>query len=88
LRNDQLLERIESDFHSAGLDARRAAMLSYVEKLTETPSAVSKEDVDLLRGAGFSDRDILEIVEVAAYYAYVNRVADGLGVRVEEELGL
>ena len=29
---------------------------------------------------GFTDRDILDIVEGAAYYAYVNRIADGLGV--------
>ena len=36
-----------------------------------------------LRGAGFSDRDILDIAEVVGYYAYVNRIADGLGVSVE-----
>ena len=36
-----------------------------------------------LRDAGFSDRDILDICEVAGYYAYVNRIADGLGVGLE-----
>ncbi len=40
-------------------------------------------DVDALRSAGFSDRDILDIVEVVAYYAYANRIADGLGVQTE-----
>ena len=40
-------------------------------------------DVDALRSAGFSDRDILDIVEVAAYYAYTNRIADGLGIEAE-----
>ena len=37
-------------------------------------------DVDGLRQAGFTDRDVLDIVEVTAYYAYANRIADGLGV--------
>jgi len=58
-------------------------MLDYVEKLTARPWEVSKADVDALRDAGFSDRDILDICEVAAYYAYVNRIADGLGVTLE-----
>ncbi len=58
-------------------------MLTFVEKLTLTPNEMSEDDVAGLRTAGFTDRDILDIVEVAAYYAYVNRVADGLGVAVE-----
>ena len=52
-------------------------------KLTATPSAVSDADVEHLRSAGFSDRDILDIVEVVGYYAYANRVADGLGIETE-----
>ena len=59
------------------------AMLDYVEKLTVNPWEVSQQDLDALREADFSDRDILDINEVAAYYAYVNRIADGLGVSLE-----
>ena len=58
-------------------------MLTYVEKLTRTPGEMIKSDVDSLRSVGFSDRDILDIATVAAYYAYVNRIADGLGVELE-----
>ena len=58
-------------------------MLEYVTKLTLVPSRVTSDDVDELRGAGFSDRDVLDIAEVTAYYAYANRIADGLGVPVE-----
>ena len=46
-------------------------MLGFAVKLTETPAATSDADVDSLREAGFSDRDILDIVEVVAYYAYI-----------------
>lgn len=81
--NDALAASIETDYASAGLEARHVAMLRYVEKLTRTPGAMRREDTESLRKAGFSDADILSIAEVAAYYAYVNRIADGLGVQVE-----
>ena len=58
-------------------------MLSYVEKLTKTPARMMESDVGALRKVGFGDQDILHICEVTAYYAYVNRVADGLGVQLE-----
>jgi len=61
-------------------------MLTYVEKLTRTPGDMTDADVAHLRDAGFSDRDILDICTVAAYYAYVNRIADGLGVQLESWL--
>jgi uncharacterized peroxidase-related enzyme len=83
LRDDQLAERIEADYETAGLDERRLWMLRYVEKLSRTPAKMTEEDVDGLRRAGFSDEDILQIAEVTAYYAYVNRIADGLGVELE-----
>jgi len=60
------------------------AMLGYAVKLTRQPGEVESADVEALRTAGFSDRDILDIVEVVAYYAYANRIADGLGIELED----
>lgn len=60
-------------------------MLTFVDKLTRSPGSMVRADVEGLREVGFDDRDILHIVEVAAYYAYVNRIADGLGVELERE---
>ena len=58
-------------------------MLGFAVKLTVTPGAMNDADVKSLRTAGFSDRDILDIVEVVGYYAYANRIADGLGIDTE-----
>lgn len=58
-------------------------MLRYVEKLTRTPAEMNRDDVEALRLAGFADAAILDICQVAAYYAFVNRLADGLGVELE-----
>jgi uncharacterized peroxidase-related enzyme len=59
-------------------------MLRYAEKLTRHPANVTESDVSRLRAVGFSDTDILHIAEVVAYFAYANRVADGLGIPLED----
>lgn len=84
LKDDELLAAVEADWRSAGLSAPRRAMLDYVVKLTHRPGDMEAADIDGLRAVGFSDRDVLDIVEVTAYYAYVNRIADGLGVPTED----
>ncbi|MCH8274677.1 MAG: peroxidase [Armatimonadetes bacterium] len=76
--------RIEADYATAGLEPRRRAMLRYVDRLTRTPAQITESDAASLRDAGFADSDILAIVEVASYYAYSNRIANGLGVEMEE----
>ncbi len=58
-------------------------MLTYVEKLTLRPWEMVETDVIELRAAGFSDAAILDINQVTGYYAFVNRLADGLGVDLE-----
>ncbi len=54
-------------------------------KLTLTPSSCREEDVQALREAGASDEAIHATVQVAAYFSYINRVADALGVDQEPE---
>jgi len=58
-------------------------MLDYVVKLTLTPSKVAAEDAGALRSQGFDDRAIHDICAITAYFAFVNRIADGLGVELE-----
>jgi len=59
-------------------------MLAYAVKLTRSPGEIVAGDVGALRAVGFSDRDVLDICEVIAYYAYANRIADGLGIEIED----
>jgi alkylhydroperoxidase family enzyme len=59
-------------------------MLAYAERLTRAPSSVSEDQIHELRATGWSDRAIHDMAQVIAYYNYVNRVADGLGVTLEQ----
>ena len=58
-------------------------MLDYVVKLSLEPWNMEEADVQELRDAGISNAGILDIAHVTGYYAYVNRLADGLGVELE-----
>lgn len=60
------------------------AMLEFAEKLTLTPSNMREADVKKLRDAGWTDRDILDIVHVCAYFNFRVRVVDGLGLEVAD----
>ena len=83
INDDELVAAVEQDWTTAPLSPKRAAMLTFAVKLTKTPGAMEDADAAALRSAGFSDRDILDIVEVVGYYAYANRIADGLGLETE-----
>lgn len=76
-------EQIGTDYREAELDAADRRMLDYAAKLTRAPWEMSEDDVLALREAGFTDRAILDIAQVVGYYAYANRIADGLGVSLE-----
>ncbi len=58
-------------------------MLDFAVKLTVEPWVSRETDIVRLRQAGWSDRAILDLTLVVAYFAFVNRIADGLGVELE-----
>ena len=55
-------------------------MLDFAVKLTRAAYKMTTEDVDRLRSVGFDDTGILQITLIAAWFNYINRVADALGV--------
>jgi uncharacterized peroxidase-related enzyme len=84
LRDDDLAARIEDNYQTAGITEKRIAMLDYALKLTVSPGSVAEQDVVRLKELEFTDTDILHITEVVGYYAYANRIADGLGIPLED----
>lgn len=83
-KDEELVSSLKKDFRLANVDEKDAAMLNYASKLTLEPWAMKQTDVEQLRNTGFSDTAILDICQVTAYFAYVNRIADGLGVELED----
>lgn len=70
----------------ADLTDRERALCAYAVKLTGAPGRVGAADLEPLRAAGLTDRDIHDAVQVVAYFNYINRVADALGTDLEPEM--
>jgi len=81
-----LVEAIKSDYRTAELDEATRAVLDFAVKLTRTPGEMKPSDVDTLRQHGLSELAIHDVVQVTAYFNYINRIADGLGVDLEPEM--
>ncbi|MBO0910981.1 MAG: peroxidase [Acidobacteria bacterium] len=71
---------LRADYTQAPISAEDRVMLDYVVKMTKDATRCSPEDHARLRAAGFDDRAILQITLIAAWFNYINRVADALGV--------
>lgn len=83
-QSDGLIEQLTADYRQAELSQQDLAMLDYAAQLTRKPSSITKKNIATLKSRGFSDAAILDICQITCYYAFVNRLADGLGVELEE----
>ena len=80
IRDDETLEMLTSADGLETLEPRLSNIVRHAEKLTSAPSAMTESDLGELRAVGLSDKDILDLVLVTAYFNFVNRIALGLGV--------
>ena len=76
----KLVEALERDYTTAPITPQERAMLDYAVQLTRDATQITRADHEKLRAAGFDDRGILQITLIAAWFNYINRVADALGV--------
>ena len=81
----QLGEMLAFNYRVAELSARQRAMLDFAQLLTEAPHRVGAAERGGLRAAGFSDADVFDITEVAAFFNYTNRVAHGVDMMPNAE---
>ncbi len=75
-----LVDRLAINYRHVPLDPRDRAMLDFAVKLTNTPEECEEHDLERLRHAGYTDEDILHIVEVTAIFNYNVRLATATGL--------
>jgi len=78
--DEPLVKALVEDYARAPISDADRAMLDYATALTEDATRITRRDHARLRAAGFDDRAILQITLIAAWFNYINRVADALGV--------
>lgn len=81
------MEALTQDHTAADISEAERAMLDYAVKLTVEPAAVEAGDVQRLRDHGFDDRAVHDICAITSYFAFVNRMAEGLGLELEDRFG-
>ena len=67
------------------LTPKQVAMLDFADRLTRSPHSIVEEDRQVLRDAGFSDRDIWDIAAVASFFNMSNRMAAAVDMRPNDE---
>ena len=85
LGDRDLAEAVKKDYRQAPLDEATRALLDYSVKLTLHAHTCSEQDLEQLRAKGFSDEEIVEAVALIGMMNYLNRIADGLGIALNEE---
>jgi uncharacterized peroxidase-related enzyme len=82
--DESLKPELINDFRSADITDEDLAMLEYVEKITLEPAKITNDDIDKLLDTGYDKKGIHDIAQVASYFNYINRLADSLGIEIEE----
>ncbi len=78
--DEELAAALRRDYTQANLSEPDRAMLDFAVRLTRSAYKMTPDDLARLRAAGFDDVAILQITLIAAWFNYINRVADALGV--------
>lgn len=80
---DAFVHAVARDWRSAPLSDTDRALCQFAAKLTHHQNEMSPEDLDRLRSVGLDDRAIHDATQVIAYFNYITRIADALGVESE-----
>ena len=83
----EVVDVLAEDWRRAPLDAVDRALCAWAERLGAHPCATMASDVEALRAAGLDERAIHDATCIVAYFHFVNRIACGLGVELEEGHG-
>jgi uncharacterized peroxidase-related enzyme len=83
---ERWLAALAADWRQAELGALDRALCDFAERMTRAPASLREGDVQALRAAGLDDAGIHHAAQVVAYFNYINRVADALGVDLEPDM--
>ena len=81
----KLGEMLVMNYRVAPLEPKQRAMLDFAAKITTGSATIEDPDRQVLRDQGFTDRDIWDIANVAAFFNMTNRVASATAMLPNDE---
>jgi uncharacterized peroxidase-related enzyme len=85
IKDEEVLTMLSEADGLETLEPRLSNIVRHAEKLTSAPGAMTETDLGELRAVGLSEKDILDMTLIVAYFNFVNRIALGLGVSFTAE---
>ncbi len=82
-RADELVHAVVRDWRQAPLSDADLALCRFGAKMTHDHHGSTEDDIETLRGYGFDDGAIHNATQVVAFFNYMSRIADALGVEPE-----
>jgi len=80
---DEFVHQVVRDWRMAALTPVDRALCEYAARVTSRQQEMAPVDLDNLRAIGLDDRAIHDATQVIAYFNYITRIADALGVQPE-----
>ena len=73
-----MARQVAEDYTKADLSNRERLVADLAVKITRSPDACSPADLEKLKSEGFSDKDIVSLVEIIAYQNMSTRIMESL----------
>ena len=84
-KNPILADQLAVNYRHADVTPRQRAMLDFAVKITSDSHRIEESDREILRDAGFTDRDIWDIAAVTGFFNMTNRIASAVGMQPNPE---
>jgi uncharacterized peroxidase-related enzyme len=78
--SERLISDLLVNIRTAGVSEKMVPVLSYVRKLTLTPTKMTQADADVVYAAGWSERALYDAVQICCLYNFMNRFVEGIGL--------
>lgn len=76
----ELVEQVLADYRTSRLSDQEKALFAFIDKVNRTSNQIRQEDVDEVKGAGWSDEAIYDAIAVCCLFNFYNRWIDATGV--------
>lgn len=84
-KNEQLADQLAVNPQKADLTDRERRIVDFALAVALDSEAIADDDLDEMRGAGFTDDEIWDIGAIAAFFAMSNRLANMAAMRPNDE---
>lgn len=80
-----IADQVAINYRKADITERQRAMLDFAMKVSGRAYEVGDEDMETLKGHGFSEDDIWDIAAISAFFGMSNRLANVTSMRPNDE---